>query len=74
MFRATVRRAFTMSASVTAAAPFSRAVVRAMRKLCVGTFENRGTYEAYETADIQKHWRIKAGIILGVSNSSINLP
>ena len=61
MFRATLRCAFTMSASVTAAAPFSRAVVRAMRKLCVGTFENRKIWEnlrdsRYPEALADKSW------------------
>jgi hypothetical protein len=63
-----------MSTSVTAAAPFSRAVVSAMRKLYVRNFEMQEIWEAYMTADIQKRWRIRPGIIPGVGNSSINLP
>lgn len=61
MFRATLQRTFTMSASVTASAPFSRAVVSAMKKLWVGTFERREVQESspgsrYPEALADKNW------------------
>lgn len=56
-----------MSASAAAAAPFSRAVVSAMRKLYVlmlHSFEMR--MGAYDCIGIQSNWRIKVGTILAV--------